>query len=107
MFDAKKNKFYDLFYSSITEDIACIIEIDNEKGTYHVSEGNEYFEAIFKKDGSLRELYCILFSCCEQQSDESKNDYEKFIDEDVFKKDKYQATIRFKLKEVKNYFFAF
>ena len=82
--------------------------MDNEKGTYHVAEWNEYFEAIFKQDGSLRDLYCALFSCCEQQSEESKNDYDKFIDEEVFKKDKYQGGIRFNLKEEeKNYFFRF
>lgn len=104
----KKKSFYDRLLSSIVEDIACIVEIDNEKHTYHISEWNEYFKTIFKQDGSLRDLYCVLFSRYEQKQDGNTNDYEKFIDEEVFKKDKYQGGIRFKVNgEEKSYFFRF
>ena len=103
-----KKIFYDKILSSIMEDIACIVEIDNEKHTYHVSEWDEDFKKIFKQDGSLRDLYCVLFSNYVQQSENGKNDYERFIDEEVFKKDKYQGSIRFKVnEEEKSYFFRF
>lgn len=104
----KRKKYYDRIYASIVEDIACIVEVDNEKHTYHVLEWDEAFQVILKQDGSLRDLYCVLFSCCEQQSEETKNGYEKFIDEEVFKKEKYQGGIRFQInEEEKNYFFRF
>ena len=107
--DENKNKtFYDMIFSSIVEDIVCIVEVNNEKHTYRVSEWDDYFKGLFNQEGSLRDLYCVLFSSYEQQSESSKNDYEKFIDEEVFKKDKYQGSVRFKLNgEEKNYLFRF
>ena len=104
----RTKKIYDIIFSSVAEDIACIVEIDNEKHTYHISEWNEYFKEIFKQDGTLRDLYCTMFSRCSTQSQDGKNDYEVFIDEEVFKKDKYQGAIRFQARgEEKGYLFRF
>lgn len=101
-----KKSFYDKIFTSIIEDIACIVEIDNETRTYHVSEWNEYFKNIFEPEGSLRDLYRILFSSGEQQSKDSKNIYESFFYEEVFKKEKYQGAIRFNVNDKKkSYFF--
>ena len=107
--DEYKNKnFYDIIFSSIVEDIACILEVDNVKHTYHVSICNDYFGKVFEQDGSLRNLYCVLFSYSDQQNKSSKNNYDRFIDEDVFKKDKYQGGIRFHVDGVeKGFFFRF
>ena len=103
--NAKKN-LYDKIFSSIMEDITCIVEIDNSKHTYHIAEWDEYFQIIFKQDGSIRDLYLALFFNGEQQSEVSKNDYERFIDETVFEKDKYQGGVRFKVHgEEKSFFF--
>lgn len=104
----KKKNLYDMIFSSIMEDIECIVEVNNEKRTYHVAESDEYFKEIFKQEGSLKDLYRILFSCHEQQSEDGRNNYERFFDEEVFKKDKYQGGIRFKVNgEEKSYFFCF
>ena len=104
----RRKKYYDKIVDSIVEDIVCIVEVDNEKHTYHVSEWDECFQEVFKQDGSLRDLYCALFSRREQQSGNTKNEYDKFIDEEVFQKEKYQGSICFKINgEEKNYFFRF
>lgn len=107
LFDArKKKKFYDKIFSSIVEDIACIIEVNNEEHTYNVSEWNEYFPGTFNREGTLRELYRVLFSHGQRRSEEEKNNYESFIDEEVFQKDKYQGGICFKRHGTeKNYIF--
>lgn len=103
---SRRKKLYDMLLSSIVEDIACIVEIDNEKHIYHISEWNEYFRGIFKQKGSLRDLYCVLFSNRGQLAKESKNNYELFIDEEVFKKDKYQGSVCFQVNgEEINYLF--
>ncbi len=104
----KKKKFFDMIYASIAEDIACIVEVNNAEHTYSVSEWDDFFKEIFKPEGSLKDLYRVLFSCHEQQSENSKSNYERFFDEEVFKKDKYQGGIRFKANgEEKSYFFCF
>ncbi|MDO5382551.1 MAG: ATP-binding protein [Eubacteriales bacterium] len=100
----KRKKFYDTFFTSIVKDIVCIVDIDIEKNTYRVSECDEYFQGIFKQEGSLRDLYRVLFLKEEQK--DNKNNYESFIDEDVFKKDKYQGGVRFQAEdEEKSFFF--
>lgn len=104
----KNQDFYDKLFSSIMEDVACIVEVNHEKHTYHVAEWDEYFQEIFQQAGSLRDLYCVLFSSSEQQSEDSRNDYARFIDEEVFKKDKYQGSVRFQVRgQERNYFFRF
>lgn len=104
--ERKKKKFYDKIFSSIVEDIACIIEVNNEEHTYNVSEWNEYFPETFNREGTLRELYRVLFSHGQRRSEEEKNNYESFIDEEVFQKDKYQGGICFKRHGTeKNYIF--
>ena len=104
----RRKKYYEKIYASIVEDIACIVEVDNEKHSYHVSEWDECFQEVFKQDGSLRDLYRALFSNRGQQSGNTKNEYDKFIDEEVFRKEKYQGGICFKINgEEKNYFFRF
>lgn len=108
MNDKKGQKYYDKILSSIMEDVACILEVNNEKSTYHVSECAENFKEIFRPDGSLTELYRSLFSRCEQAQEDSKNEYERFFDVDVFKKERYQGSVRFSVSgEVKTYFFRF
>lgn len=107
--DEKKRKhLFDLFFSSVMNDVACMIEVDNEKRTYHVLECEEYFWNIFKQDGSLRDLYRIMFSNSRQESADNENVYDRFIEEDAFKKEKYQGSIHFQDKEeIKDYIFYF
>ena len=106
MLERNNNKYYDKICNSILEDVACIVEIDNENRTYHVSEWDECLKSVFKPEGSLRDLYRVFFSGREQQSQNKQNDYDRFIDEEVFMKEKYQGGIRFKMKgEEKNYHF--
>lgn len=107
--DEKKRKhLFDLFFSSVMNDVACMIEVDNEKKTYHVLECEEYFKDNFKQDGSLRDLYRIMFFNSRQRSADNENVYDRFIDEDAFKKEKYQGSIHFQDKEeIKDYIFYF
>ena len=109
MMDEKKRKhLYDSIYSYVMNDVACMMEVDNEKRTYHVLECEEYFRNIFKQNGSLRDLYRIMFSNSEQQPTGNTNMYDSFIDEEVFKKERYQGSIHFQEKgEEKDYFFCF
>ena len=106
MLERNNNKYYDKICNSILEDVACIVEIDNENRTYHVSEWDECLKSVLKPEGSLRDLYRVFFSGREQQSQNKQNNYDQFIDEEVFMKEKYQGGIRFKMKgEEKNYHF--
>lgn len=107
MFKNKKKNYFDIIYSSVEGNIACIVEINNENRSYYVSECDECFKGILKQEGSLKELYRVLFSRYENQPDNGNNNYERFFDEEVFKKEKYQGEIRFKLDgEEKSYFFV-
>ena len=104
--NSKKKKFCDMVYSSIVEDIACLVDINNARHEYHILEWNESFSKLLKRDGSLRDLYIVLFSYYDHQSENEENDYQLFIDEEVFKKDKYQGNIRLMEDgEEKIYFF--
>lgn len=106
MLERNNNKYYDKICNSILEDVACIVEIDNENRTYHVSEWDECLKSVLKPEGSLRDLYRIFFSGSKQESQNKQNNYDQFIDEEVFMKEKYQGGIRFKMKgEEKNYHF--
>lgn len=108
MLERNNNKYYDKICNSILEDVACIVEIDNENRTYHVSEWDECLKSVLKPEGSLRDLYRVFFSGHEQQSQNKQNDYDRFIDEEVFMKEKYQGGIRFKMKgEEKTIIFVF
>lgn len=108
MLERNNNNHYDKICDSIVEDIACIVEVDNENRTYRVSEWDECLKSVFKPEGSLRDLYRVFFSGREQQSQNKQNDYDRFIDEEVFMKEKYYGGIRFRIKgEEKNYQFRF
>lgn len=60
MLERNNNKYYDKICNSILEDVACIVEIDNENRTYHVSEWDECLKSVLKPEGSLRDLYRIF-----------------------------------------------
>lgn len=102
----KKKQFCEMICSSIVEDIACLVEIDIVKREYRVLEWDESFQSFMKHDGTLRDLYRVLFLDCEQRIEGTKNDYQIFIDEEVFKKDKYQGNMCFTEKgQKRTYFF--
>lgn len=108
MLERNNYNHYDKIFDSIVEDIACIVEVDNENRTYRVSEWDECLKSVFKPEGSLRDLYRVFFSGREQQSQNKQNDYDRFIDEEVFMKEKYQGGIRFRIEEEeRNYIFRF
>lgn len=90
MFDANET-----IRKLIEDDIACVIEIDNEKHTYFVSRSEDFFGGIFKPQGTLRDLYCILFSSDELLDSGERSNYATFINEEVFKKDRYRGGVEF------------
>ena len=100
MFDANET-----IRKLIEDDIACVIEIDNEKHTYFVSRSEDFFGGIFKPQGTLRDLYCILFSSDELLDSGERSNYATFINEEVFKKDRYRGGVEFEAEGKKRGFF--
>ena len=100
MFDANET-----IRKLIEDDIACVIEIDNEKHTYFVSRSEDFFGGIFKPQGTLRDLYCIIFSRDELLDSGERSNYATFINEEVFKKDRYRGGVEFEAEGKKRGFF--
>lgn len=98
-------KCFDIIFSSLSEDIACVVSADHESSRYQIVECDEYFSGLLDPEGSLRSLYCVLFSKVDYKSAEINNDYGQFIDEDVFRKDRYQGNVCFDKGSGENYFF--
>ena len=110
MSDNNEDKhMYEAMASAICEDIVCIVEVDNDKKIYNVRKSNEYFDKMLKKEGTLRELYCSMFSGCRRDAeDNDTNNYSRFIDESVFRKDKYHGSVHFDMNGVESsYYFRF
>lgn len=102
------DSYYDIIYSSFVDSVVCIVEVNNEKGTYHIAECDETFLRIFKPEGTLKELHSAMFFARDKQLDGQKNNYETFTDVKVFQKDKYQSEVSFKLDdEERKYMFRF
>ena len=99
-------KYFDKIFSSIVDDVACLIELNHAKGGYHVLEWEESFKDWLKQEGSLKELFMTLFLHSKQQTGDDDSGYQVFRDEGIFKKDKYQGMIQFDIqgKEM-TYFF--
>ena len=110
MSDNNEDKhMYEAMASAICEDIVCIVEVDNDKKIYNVRKSNEYFDKMLKKEGTLRELYCSMFSGCRRDAEDNyTNNYSRFIDESVFRKDKYHGSVHFDMNGVESsYYFRF
>lgn len=102
------DSYYDIIYSSFVDSVVCIVEVNNETGTYHIAECDETFLRIFKPEGTLKELHIAMFFARDKQLDGQKNNYETFTDVKVFQKDKYQSEVSFKLDdEERKYMFRF
>ncbi|MDD5999446.1 MAG: response regulator [Lachnospiraceae bacterium] len=97
MLEEKIKQFYDKLFSVILEDIVAIIEINHIEKSYHVSEGNQYVKNLFPETGTLRTLYRFLFQKGGASEGKKSGDYDRFVDETVFQKDKYQGDIRFQV----------
>lgn len=107
MLDKDVNEYFDIIASSLREDIVCIVEIDSANHMYNVRKSDEHLDKVIKKQGSLRELYCMLFSSADLDPNE-ENNYGRFIDEEVFKKDKYHGRVYFDYDGTeKSYYFRF
>ena len=92
-----KRQLYDKLFSAIWEDVVAIIEINQIEKSYHVSEGNQYVRNLFPETGTLRTLYRFLFQKGGASEKADLGEYDRFVDETVFQKDKYQGDIRFSI----------
>ncbi|MGN0368297.1 MAG: ATP-binding protein [Wujia sp.] len=79
---------------TIAQSTACVLEIDLKKKNYQRKYHDADFEQFLKPEGTLKELYCILFMVESQIKDDTSR-YNQFIDENVFGKDKYYGEIQF------------
>ena len=81
-------------FETIAQSTACVLEIDLKHKTYQRKYHDEAFGVFLKPEGTLRELYSILF-LVESKIKGDTGRYDQFIDEDVFGKDKYYGEIQF------------
>ncbi|MGN0438421.1 MAG: ATP-binding protein [Lachnospiraceae bacterium] len=102
----KDSALFNIIFSSIVDDIACLVMIDNDKDVYRVLEWEENFQGYMKAEGTLKELYMTLFHHSNDWESAENSDYLMFADEEIFKKEKYRGMIRLTTKGVDmNYFF--
>ena len=70
-----------------------------------MSRSEDIFGGIFKPQGTLRDLYCIIFSRDELLDSGERSNYATFINEEVFKKDRYRGGVEFEAEGKKRGFF--
>ncbi len=79
----------------------AIFFIDTEKEEYETLKSSEQFNALINRKGNAIDVYkLIFFNSAKGNVKEGDNDYERFIDMNVFKKDFYHTKMKMYIKEV-------
>ena len=101
----KDSELFNSIFSSIVDDVACLIMIDNDRNVYRVLEWEEDFQGCMKSEGTLKELYMTLFHHSNDWEVAENSDYMMFAGEEIFKKEKYRGMIRLVIKGVDTHYF--